>query len=106
MDIHLVLSWLPGHGAYSASKAAFWSLTNSLRLELAPAGTQVLGVHLGYADTDMAKALDVPKIAPAAVASAVMEALENGEKEVLVDDVSRRGKAALSGPVEALTLGR
>ncbi|MEW2548514.1 SDR family oxidoreductase [Streptomyces sp. NPDC047002] len=106
VDIHSVLSWLPGHGAYSASKAAFWSLTNSLRLELAPAGTQVVGVHLGYIDTDMVRDLDVPKSDPAAVAAAVADALEDGESEVLADDVSRRVKAALSGPVEALAFGR
>ncbi|OZB86673.1 MAG: short-chain dehydrogenase, partial [Microbacterium sp. 14-71-5] len=46
VDVASVLSWLGIAGAYSASKAALWSLTNSLRLELAPQGTQVLGAHL------------------------------------------------------------
>jgi NAD(P)-dependent dehydrogenase (short-subunit alcohol dehydrogenase family) len=103
IDLHSVLSWTAGFGAYGASKAAIWSLTNSLRIELAPAGTQVLGVHLGYADTDMIKDLDVPKTEPRTVAVAVLDALEKGENEVLVDEISRTFKAALSGPVEGLS---
>ncbi|MCA1222489.1 SDR family oxidoreductase [Streptomyces sp. 8L] len=103
VDIHSVLSWVAGHGAYGASKAAFWSLTNSLRLELGPAGTQVVGVHLGYTDTDMTKDLDVPKNDPRTVATALADALEKGETEVLADDISRSFKAALSGPVEGLS---
>ncbi|MFD5029154.1 SDR family oxidoreductase [Streptomyces sp. NPDC058405] len=104
IDIHSVLSWAAGSGAYGATKAALWSLTNSLRLELAPQGTQVLGVHLGYTDTDMVRGLDVPKNDPRAVVRDVLEALENGETEVLADDVSRAFKAALSGPVEGLSV--
>ncbi|MFF1418540.1 SDR family oxidoreductase [Streptomyces sp. NPDC058280] len=104
IDIHSVLSWAAGSGAYGATKAALWSLTNSLRLELAPQGTQVLGVHLGYTDTDMVRGLDVPKNDPRAVVRDVLAALENGEAEVLADDVSRAFKAALSGPVEGLSV--
>jgi NAD(P)-dependent dehydrogenase (short-subunit alcohol dehydrogenase family) len=51
IDIHSALSWLARGGVYSATKAAFWSVTNSLRLELASQGTQVVGAHLGYTDT-------------------------------------------------------
>jgi NAD(P)-dependent dehydrogenase (short-subunit alcohol dehydrogenase family) len=53
VDMHSVVSWAAGAAAYGASKAAFWSVTNSLRLELAEQKTQVVGVHLGFADTDM-----------------------------------------------------
>ncbi|QXE33189.1 SDR family oxidoreductase [Streptomyces sp. GMY02] len=104
VDIHSALSWAAGSGAYGATKAAFWSLTNSLRLELRPQGTQVLGVHLGYADTDMIRALDVPKSDPRTVAREVLTALEKGESEVLVDEASRHFKAALTGPVEGLSM--
>lgn len=104
VDIHSVLSWGAGAGAYGASKAALWSLTNSLRLELAGQRTQVLGVHLGFADTDMVAALPVEKVPPADVARTVLDALERGESEVLVDDVTRALKAALSGPVENLSI--
>ncbi|GAB6900618.1 SDR family oxidoreductase [Kineosporia succinea] len=104
VDIHSVLSWLAGSGLYGASKAALWSLTNSLRPVLGKAGTQVLGVHLGYADTDMTARLDVPKIDPADVARGMVEALVAGDSEYLADDASRWAKGALSGPPEALAI--
>ncbi|MGW6599811.1 SDR family oxidoreductase [Streptomyces sp. NPDC055036] len=104
VDIHSVLSWAAGAGAYGATKAALWSLTNSLRLELAPQGTQVVGVHLGYTDTDMTRELEVVKNDPREVARDVVAALEKGESEVLADEVSRAFKGALSGPVEGLSL--
>ncbi|MGA5317189.1 SDR family oxidoreductase [Streptomyces pseudogriseolus] len=104
VNVHSVLSWASGAGAYGASKAALWSLTNSLRGELAGQGTQVVGVHLGYTDTDMVRALDVPKNDPRDVAAQVVEALLKGESEVLADEVTRHCKAALSGPVEGLAV--
>jgi NAD(P)-dependent dehydrogenase (short-subunit alcohol dehydrogenase family) len=104
VDMHSVLSWGAGAAAYGASKAALWSITNSLRVELAPQGTQVVGVHLGFADTDMVAGIPAPKIPPAEVAEAVLDGIENGAGEVLVDAVSRQMKAALSGPVEGLTV--
>ncbi|RJO78846.1 SDR family NAD(P)-dependent oxidoreductase [Nocardia panacis] len=104
VDIHSALSWSAGAAAYGASKAAFWSITNSLRLELAGQHTQVVGVHLGFADTEMVRDFPVEKISPAEVAAAVADGLEHNRSEVLVDEFTRRVKAALSGPVEALTL--
>ncbi len=104
IDIHSVLSWSAGAAAYGASKAALWSLTNSLRLELAGRGVRVVGVHLGFADTEMVAGFPGPKISPADVAAAVFDGLERGEDEVLVDDVTRQVKAALSGPVAGLSL--
>ncbi|MFG1927019.1 SDR family oxidoreductase [Cryptosporangium sp. NPDC048952] len=105
VNIASVLSWLAGSSVYGASKAALWSVSNSLRLELAAQGTQVVGVHLGYTDTDMTRALDVPKNDPRQVARDTLRAVERGETEVLADEVSRVVKAALSGPVENLALG-
>ncbi|MCF6388508.1 SDR family oxidoreductase [Mycobacterium sp. MBM] len=102
VNVHSVLSWLGGSGAYGASKAAIWSLTNSLRAELKAQGTQVLGVHAGFIDTDMVAAVGLPKTAPADVAATVFDALEAGAHEVLVDDITAAVKAKLSGPVEDL----
>lgn len=104
VDVHSVLSWVGGAGAYGASKAALWSATNSLRLELAPQGTVVTGVHLGYTDTDMIADLDVPKNDPKDVAKAIVDAVESGETEVLADDVTRYFKSVLAGPVEGLAI--
>lgn len=92
-----VVSWVavPNLATYSASKAAAWGFTNAARVELKGRGTQVLGVHAGYVDTDLTAPLDVEKIAPQVVATAVLDALEAGESEVAVDDFSRGIKAAL-----------
>lgn len=102
IDIHSALSWLAVAGVYSASKAALWSATNSLRLELTPAGVHVVGVHVGYVDTAMAAHVDDPKTDPADLVRAVFDAVERGEYEVLADQVSAQVKAALSAPLETL----
>ncbi|NMD55638.1 MULTISPECIES: SDR family oxidoreductase [Tsukamurella] len=104
VDMHSVLSWLSGAGGYGASKAAAWSITNSLRTELAGQNTQVVGVHAGFIDTDMVSAIPLPKATPAAIAAAILDGVEAGDVEVLADDITAATKAALSGPVEALTL--
>lgn len=102
VNIHSVLSWLGGAGAYGASKAAIWSLSNSLRIELQPQHTQVVGVHVGFIDTEMTAEVTLPKSTPAEVANRVLDGLEHGDAEVLADEVTVRVKAALSGPVENL----
>ncbi|WP_225823912.1 SDR family oxidoreductase [Streptomyces naphthomycinicus] len=88
--------------SYAASKAAEWSLTNALRVGLRPQGTLVVGVHVGFVDTDATADLDVPKVTSTEVAEKALDAVGRGESEVLVDEISRRMRAALSGPVELL----
>lgn len=89
-------------GAYGASKAAAWSVTNSLRLELARQDTRVVGVHAGFIDTDMVSAIELPKTKPTDVAARIVDGLEDEAIEVLADDATVTVKAALSGPVERL----
>ena len=91
-------SWIgsPILSTYSASKSAAWNFTNSARVELKRQGTHVVGVHVGFVDTDLTAALDVDKIAPAAVAAAALDAVQAGEPEAVVDDFSRQVKAGLS----------
>ena len=76
------LSWLSfqGANAYAASKAAAWSLTNGIRLELAEQGTQVTGVFLSSTDTDMMAAYDIPKNDPADVVRAALDGLAAGRR--------------------------
>ncbi|GAA4445248.1 SDR family oxidoreductase [Phytohabitans houttuyneae] len=102
LNVHSVLSWLAISGSYSATKAALWSMTNALRLDLAPKGVGVTGLHVGYVDTDMAAAVDAPKSAPADVARQALDGVEAGAHEVLADDVSRTVKQALAADVAAL----
>ncbi|NHC12750.1 SDR family oxidoreductase [Motilibacter deserti] len=99
VNVLSALSWFSADGAtaYAAAKAAAWSLTNGVRLELAGQGTLVTGVHLGAADTDMMRGYDLDKIDPADVARAVLDGVQAGQWEVLVDDWSRGVKASLAG---------
>ena len=107
VNVLSALSWLtaPFTASYSASKAAAWSFTGSARAELRAQGTQVVGVHLGYMDTDMVAGLDVPKIAPEDVARQLLDAVESGSaEEVLADAPARQAKVALSGEPAGLEL--
>jgi NAD(P)-dependent dehydrogenase (short-subunit alcohol dehydrogenase family) len=98
LNVLSVLSWISydGAGAYSAAKAAEWSLTNGIRLELAGQRTLVTGLHLGAADTDMMAGFDVEKSDPADVVRVALDGIEAGKPEVLVDDASAQAKAALA----------
>lgn len=102
IDIHSALAWYATAGIYSATKAALWSASNSLRLELQPARVQVVGVHVGWVDTPMAAGATGPKLDPAVLVSKVLDATEAGEWEVLADDISVQVKAGLSAPLEAV----
>lgn len=102
LTAHSVLSWLGRGGSYSASKAALWSQTNSLRLELLGRGIAVTGLHMGHVDTDMTTGVDAPKATAADVARLAVDGIENGAHEVLADDISRQVKAGLSADLSAL----
>jgi NAD(P)-dependent dehydrogenase (short-subunit alcohol dehydrogenase family) len=93
-----VASWIgePLFPGYAASKAAQWSLTQSLRQGLRDQGTLVVGVHAGFVETDLSAWVDAPKISPASVAEQTMQALANGWAEVLADERTRQAKAALA----------
>jgi len=103
LNVLSVLSWIgfQGSGGYAASKSAQWSLTNGVRLELAGQRTQVTGLHLGAADTDMTAGYDVPKADPAVIVKAGLDGLEAGDWEVLADEWSRVAKAGLAGDPRA-----
>jgi NAD(P)-dependent dehydrogenase (short-subunit alcohol dehydrogenase family) len=93
-----VASWigeplLPG---YAASKAAQWSLTQSLQESLRDQGTLVVGVYAGFVETDLSARFDAPKISPSSVAEQTMQALAGNATEVLADERTRAVKAALS----------
>jgi NAD(P)-dependent dehydrogenase (short-subunit alcohol dehydrogenase family) len=71
-----------------------------MRFELAPQGVQVVGVYVGYVDTDMTVAVDAPKSDPADVIRTVLDGVEAGALEVLADDMTRSVKANLHLPIE------
>jgi len=86
----------PFNSSYGASKAAAWSLTNGVRLELHHQGTLVVAVHAGFIDTDMAALASGPKDSPEDVARQALDAVEAGQPEVLADERTRTVKASLS----------
>ncbi|MEU4190396.1 SDR family oxidoreductase [Kribbella sp. NPDC026611] len=97
LNAHSALSWVARHGAYSATKAAFWLQTNAIRLEVLDRGIGVTGLHMGYVDTEMTSAVTGPKSRPEDIAKAALDGVESGAFEVLADDTARGAKAALSG---------
>ena len=103
LNVLSALSWFSVDGAtsYAAAKAAEWSLTNGVRLELAGQGTRVTGLHLGAADTDMMAGFDMPKGDPADVVRAALDGVAADELEVLADDWSRYVKSSLAGDPRA-----
>ena len=104
LNILSVLSWItvPQIGAYSAAKSAQWSLTNALRIQLAERKIRVAGLHVGYIDTDLARAVTTPKHDPADVARIAIDGIAADSYEIVVDDLSRNVQAGLAGGVAAL----
>ena len=96
VNVSSVLAWWPVGASYGVTKAALWSATDSMRLELASRGVQVMGVYVGLVDTDMASfAGDSPKSSPVDVVRQVLDGLEAGADEVLADDLTRQIRAQL-----------
>jgi len=93
---------LPRSAGYAASKAALWSLTNALRLELLEQGTQVIALHVGLMATDMTAGLNLPKSDPADIAAAALDGVEARAMEVLADEASRALKRGLSADLSVL----
>lgn len=98
INVLSVVSWFTSGSlaTYSVSKAAAWSLTNGLRNELQGQGTQVLGLHMGFVDTDLTRDYDVPKTPPGIIAARTLDALAAGRSEVLGDDITVQVKQGLS----------
>ena len=82
------LAPMPLMPAYSISKAAAFSLTQSLRVLLAGHGVRVHAVLAGPVDTDMLRGVDIPKASPESVAAAVFDAVENNEEDIFPDPAS------------------
>ena len=85
-------------GSYSASKAAALSLTQSIRGELSGQRTLVIGVLPGSVDTDMTQGLDVEKVAPSVVATAIVAALREGTDDVYPGPAADIAAALLRDP--------
>ncbi len=82
------LASVPVLSGYSISKAAEFSLSQSLRALLARRGIQVHAVMTGPVDTDMIRGLDIPKTSPQSVARGIFDGVENGQEEIFPDPMS------------------
>jgi NAD(P)-dependent dehydrogenase (short-subunit alcohol dehydrogenase family) len=97
------LAPIPVTPAYSLSKAAAFSMTQSLRMLLAGQGVRVHAVLTGPVDTDMVRALDIPKASPQSVARGIFDAVARGEEDIFPDPLSAAlADAWQAGPAKAL----
>lgn len=83
------LSNFPAQGTFSASKAAALSLAQCLRAEMRMAGIRVVNLFPGPLDDDWNQNLPPPKVAPQALAKAIVEALCNGVEDVYPGDIAQ-----------------
>jgi NAD(P)-dependent dehydrogenase (short-subunit alcohol dehydrogenase family) len=88
---------LPVMAAYSVSKAAAWSLTQSQRALLAGLGVTVHAVLAGPIDTEMTRDLPIPKESPATVASAIFDGISRRQEEIFPDPLSASIAPAWAG---------
>jgi NAD(P)-dependent dehydrogenase (short-subunit alcohol dehydrogenase family) len=99
----LALAHLPLIPAYSISKAAAFSMSQSLRALLAGQGVSVHAALPGPVDTDMTRGFEVPKASPESVARAIFDGVEKGDEEIFPDPMSESmAESWRSGPVKAL----
>jgi NAD(P)-dependent dehydrogenase (short-subunit alcohol dehydrogenase family) len=84
----VALAPLPPTASYSISKAAAFSMTQSMRAFLAGQGVKVYAVLAGPTDTDLIKSMDIPKSSPASVAQSILDGVEKEEEDIFPDPQS------------------
>jgi NAD(P)-dependent dehydrogenase (short-subunit alcohol dehydrogenase family) len=84
----VALASMPGLSVYNASKAAAWSMTQSLRASVISKNIAVHGVFPGAVDTDMLAGVEMPKASPIDIAKAVLSGIEAGEEDIFPDPMS------------------
>jgi short-subunit dehydrogenase len=98
----MALAPMPLTPAYAISKAAAFSLSQSLRALLAGQGVRVHAVLTGPTDTDMTRGFDIPKASPESVARAIFDGVENEEEDIFPDPMSASiAKSWRNGAVKA-----
>jgi uncharacterized oxidoreductase len=86
MSSAVALAAVPGYAVYAATKAAVHSFARSLRAELDPR-IRVCEVLPPVVDTRQARDIAVRKLAPAAVANAIVDGLERDKQEIRIGTV-------------------
>jgi NAD(P)-dependent dehydrogenase (short-subunit alcohol dehydrogenase family) len=90
----VALASMPGLAAYNASKAAAWSMTQSLRASVVDKNIEVYGVFPGAVDTDMLAGVDMAKTSPADIATAVLQGITTQQEDIFPDPMSSQLYAA------------
>ena len=99
----VALAPFPRVAAYSISKAAAFSMTQSLRALLAMRGVRVHAVLAGPIDTDMSRDADIPKSSPESVARGILDGVESEEEDIFPDPKSASmAESWRSGAAKAL----
>jgi NAD(P)-dependent dehydrogenase (short-subunit alcohol dehydrogenase family) len=101
LSVHALMNW-PAYGSYSATEAACLSAAHCLRAELRPGGVKVVNVFSGPLDTEWFQTVPPPKIAPAVLARAVIDALRRGMEDVFVGDIAEDIRQRLAVNPKAL----
>lgn len=84
------LASVPAMGGYAASKAAAYSMTQALRSELRAKRIDILAALPGPVDTDMVRALQLPKASPADTAKGVLAGIARGEEDIFPDAMAQQ----------------
>lgn len=100
-SVYALANW-PAFGAHSAAQAAALSLAQCLRAELRPGGVKVVNVFTGPTDTEWFQTLPPPKVAPRALAGAIVKALKAGMEDVFVGDVAEDLRRRLASNPKAV----
>jgi NAD(P)-dependent dehydrogenase (short-subunit alcohol dehydrogenase family)/uncharacterized OB-fold protein len=101
LSVHALMNW-PAFGATSAAEAACLSASQCLRAELRPSGVRVLNAFFGPLETEWFQTVPPPKLAPAALAKAVVAALKDGVEDVFVGDIAQDIRERLNSNPKAL----
>lgn len=101
LSVHALMNW-PSYGSYSATEAACLSAAQCMRAELRPGGVKVVNVFFGPLDTEWFQTVPPPKVMPAALANAVVRALQQGVEDVFVGDVAEDVRQRLAVNPKAL----
>jgi len=88
LSVHSLMNW-PAYGANSAVEAACLSAAQCMRAELRPGGVKVLNAFFGPLETEWFQTVPPPKLAPSALAKAVIAALMDGNEDIYVGDIAQ-----------------
>ncbi len=101
LSVYAQVNW-PAYGAHSAAQAAMLSASQSLRAELRPGGVRVINVFSGPLETEWYQTVPPPKVTPAQLAAAIVDALRRGLEDVYVGDIAEDVRARLAANPKAI----